>query len=153
MTLDTGSCCPVHSANIPVYAEKNDRARPVRPRQTMRSFQACQSRRLSAVCSTLSLVLVLALVHAGRAQVLLDCLRATGSSVTTPSDPEFAAAKLVANRRFSSTPAVITYPNNTEAVQSILKCARASNASISVRSGGHSYEGESYFTEARGTCK
>ncbi|KAG8862475.1 hypothetical protein FRB96_001546 [Tulasnella sp. 330] len=70
---------------------------------------------------------------------LTSCLTTTSVTIQSPGQPGFATASRAFNRRFTYTPAAITYPTTAQQVASIVKCGAAQGLSVTARSGGHSY--------------
>ena len=63
--------------------------------------------------------------------------------VAWPGDPLYEDGRHVFNSRFDRYPAGIVFCANAEDVQNAITWARAQGLPLSVRSGGHSYEGYS----------
>jgi FAD/FMN-containing dehydrogenase len=63
--------------------------------------------------------------------------------VIRPGDPDYDAARLGFNARFSHFPVAIVVCNDTVDVQNAVRWARREGVPLRARSGGHSYEGYS----------
>ncbi len=61
--------------------------------------------------------------------------------VTSPGEPDYAEASKDYNGRFSSQPNCVVYCQSESDVAETVKWARKQNLPVSLRSGGHSYEG------------
>src|SRR5262245_30483775 len=69
-------------------------------------------------------------------------LRATLiSRVITPTDAAYDDARTVFYRSFDRRPAAIVIPEDARDVSSVVSLARAADAELAVRSGGHSLAG------------
>ncbi|CAG8547699.1 17456_t:CDS:2 [Racocetra persica] len=75
-----------------------------------------------------------------RKRDLASCLVNVQGKKVYPSDPEYNSDIIDANSRIMFTPSVIIHTNIVADVQFSVSCASTLNMSISVRSGGHSYE-------------
>jgi FAD/FMN-containing dehydrogenase len=85
------------------------------------------------------------------------CLAAAGvGNVTTRQSPGYAAALLVSvqNLRFAGAgapkPAAVVVPASLQELCDAVRCARGAGLALRLRSGGHSYEGQSYTTSDGG---
>jgi FAD/FMN-containing dehydrogenase len=74
------------------------------------------------------------------AKLLLDKLK-VGGRIVVPNDADYEVAREDYNGRFSSRPKCIVYCLSEQDVVETVKWARENNFSVSIRSGGHSYEG------------
>ncbi|CAG8566144.1 1765_t:CDS:2, partial [Cetraspora pellucida] len=75
-----------------------------------------------------------------RKRDLTSCLADVQGKKVYPNDPEYNSDLIDENTRVMFTPSVIIYANIVADVQFSVYCASTLNMSISVRSGGHSYE-------------
>jgi hypothetical protein len=87
---------------------------------------------------------------------LAACLAAAGvRNVTARGSPAYDAALRVSiqNLRFAGAgapkPAAVVVPASLDELRAAVRCARAAELVMRIRSGGHSYEGLSYTTEDR----
>ncbi|CAG8444266.1 2392_t:CDS:2 [Scutellospora calospora] len=71
---------------------------------------------------------------------LTSCLADVQGKKVYPTDPEYKTNIIDENTRVNFTPSVIVYANIVADVEVSVYCASTLNISISVRSGGHSYE-------------
>ncbi|CAO2210697.1 unnamed protein product [Urochloa humidicola] len=97
--------------------------------------------------------------HASASSVssLSSCLVASGvANFSLAGSPSYAALLnfSVQNLRFAlpgvRKPVAVVLPNTERELQRAVLCARRAAAAIRVRSGGHSYEGQSYTTTVSG---
>lgn len=79
-------------------------------------------------------------------KTLLDQLKVKGR-VVVPSDADYIEAREDYNGRFNSHPKAIIYCENELDVSATIKWAREHNLNVSIRSGGHSYEGFSVIDD------
>lgn len=75
-----------------------------------------------------------------KTKVLLEKLKVDGR-VIVPTDADYGEARENYNARFSSQPAYIIFCENENDVSESIKWARKNGLPVSIRSGGHSYEG------------
>jgi len=90
-------------------------------------------------------------VHAGASRSLASCLVASGvRNFSLAGSPAYSSllAFSVQNLRFAlpgvRKPAAVVLPASRRDLRRVVLCARRAAAAIRVRSGGHSYEGQSY---------
>lgn len=79
-------------------------------------------------------------------KTLLDQLKVKGR-VVVKSDADYIEAREDYNGRFNSHPKAIIYCENELDVSATIKWAREHNLKVSIRSGGHSYEGFSVIDD------
>ncbi|KAH6885575.1 hypothetical protein BKA70DRAFT_1337340 [Coprinopsis sp. MPI-PUGE-AT-0042] len=86
-----------------------------------------------------SLLGLLALTSLALSQSLVEDLEGKGFNFAVPGSAEFEAQTQPFNRRYTSNPAVITFPTETSHVADIVSAARTYGYKVAARSGGHSY--------------
>lgn len=77
---------------------------------------------------------------------ILEKLKVKGR-VVVPSDTDYLEAREDYNGRFNSHPKAIIYCENEHDISQTVKWARENNLNVSIRSGGHSYEGFSVIDD------
>ncbi len=102
---------------------------------------------MSPSLTGLRLLALLALATLGASQNnqqndFYDCLADTRAAVVLPSDPDFQAARRVANDFYATFPLAVVYASSVKEVQSIIRCCSKFAVRLIPRSGGHSVMGE-----------
>jgi len=70
----------------------------------------------------------------------VECISMISNLVIfTPSTPGYTNASTPFNLRIETDPAVVVTPTSVEQIQAVVKCAASARASVSTKSGGHSY--------------